>query len=805
MEDKIQIILEAVQLATAQINQSIADIEKLNSTNAKSIPLQKAAAASTKELAAAMVQLSTTAKQAAKSLNEEVASAAANTTLKIAGMSYYVRSAIDAIRLAAAGGGARAGFYAIDEALRGVLASGLSLTRIVPVLGLIAAAAGAGYLVWREWTAAEREADKAAKDLTDTLKGTAEVMKTLQSLGKAGLLSPQAIQRQIDILTGKPGSKLYKDAEGNVTTDPSHFEPARQIFTQTSSFGTGNVIDIPAGQVANKPLVGKELTDYLQDQLAVKGGTNLEETEAAGKMKDLLAEIHAQNISATDLEIQKIKEKYQTQRNELDTTSTLEGKLLTEKGRQELQFGKIELAANEAKEISAVRAKADAADAADELKIKQAVIEQVKTAALAQIEEETRANDLAYQQRTISVEKWVSTATSLEARKAAAEKAAAQEVFNAEKVNHDKLLALAGTDKEARDRIASEQIVSEYQLQTKLIEIDKQAEDSKIENVRKAMEKYRTLVSEEFGEGQQKTAQAREAFQADRSAAKSPFSFVNDISSAEAYNRALIDQQANLQKILELMLAINKAQPGTFDEKAVQQQKSAIAANAQEQVKIQQQISQSKLTIVEDEMRGTSSLLATGAEAAKKYGKAGFIAYKALAEAQAVVATALAVVKALSEVPYPANIVVAAAAAAAGALQIATIAAAQPKAQGGLISGPGSGKSDSIPILASNREFMVRNDVVEQPGALAFLHAFNERGMDSLNLVGGRQSVTASQSTTANLGNGRPGTDSSVAAGNMKISVGFIDSRNAFRQFMRGEGIKMVIDEFQERGNTIHT
>ncbi|HGQ7258256.1 TPA: phage tail length tape measure family protein [Pseudomonas aeruginosa] len=53
-------------------------------------------------------------------------------------------------------------------------------------------------------------------------------------------------------------------------------------------------------------------------------------------------------------------------------------------------------------------------------------------------------------------------------------------------------------------------------------------------------------------------------------------------------------------------------------------------------------------------------------------------------------------------------------------------------ADGGRIQGPGTGTSDSIPILASNDEFMTRAAVVRQPGALAFLEQFNRYGMAAL-------------------------------------------------------------------------
>ncbi|WP_051299235.1 tape measure protein [Marinobacterium litorale] len=52
---------------------------------------------------------------------------------------------------------------------------------------------------------------------------------------------------------------------------------------------------------------------------------------------------------------------------------------------------------------------------------------------------------------------------------------------------------------------------------------------------------------------------------------------------------------------------------------------------------------------------------------------------------------------------------------------------------GGLVVGPGTGTSDSIPARLSNKEFVTRAAVVEQPGALPFLSDFNQRGMAALD------------------------------------------------------------------------
>lgn len=53
-------------------------------------------------------------------------------------------------------------------------------------------------------------------------------------------------------------------------------------------------------------------------------------------------------------------------------------------------------------------------------------------------------------------------------------------------------------------------------------------------------------------------------------------------------------------------------------------------------------------------------------------------------------------------------------------------------ASGGLVRGPGSSTSDSIPAYLSNNEFVVRGDVVRQPGVLRLLNSINDGGMSAV-------------------------------------------------------------------------
>lgn len=77
-------------------------------------------------------------------------------------------------------------------------------------------------------------------------------------------------------------------------------------------------------------------------------------------------------------------------------------------------------------------------------------------------------------------------------------------------------------------------------------------------------------------------------------------------------------------------------------------------------------------------------------------------------------------------------------AAAIGLAAVVAAMAFQAFADGGHVRGAGTTTSDSIPAWLSDYEFVTRAAVVQQPGALPFLHDFNERGMAALDDWAGR-------------------------------------------------------------------
>lgn len=124
-----------------------------------------------------------------------------------------------------------------------------------------------------------------------------------------------------------------------------------------------------------------------------------------------------------------------------------------------------------------------------------------------------------------------------------------------------------------------------------------------------------------------------------------------------------------------------------------------------------------------------------GGEQSKTY-QAMFALSQGFAAAQSAVSLGIAMSKAMEQ-PWPKNLADIATVVAEFANISAIISGARFSpagyAGGGQIRGPGTPTSDSIPIWASDREFMVRAASATQPGAVDFLNDFNQRGMLALH------------------------------------------------------------------------
>lgn len=239
----------------------------------------------------------------------------------LAGMSYYARSGIDSIRAAAAGGGSRGVFYALDEGMRGLLASGMKLSTLVPVIGGIGAVAGGAYLAWEQWNKGVAETVQHAKDLTDAFQQLPGLIKQVSDMQTTGLLGAGAGGEYADYLTGR--KKLYIDRESGEITP--------QATTTMSTADTGNIpfsvlaqgtsdfkghITLPNDQLTDQSKIQK----WVQDNITAGGEVTQTQLDALTKLHDLVTKYNAEGLTGIQKERQAVIDRYTQERDQIEQT-----------------------------------------------------------------------------------------------------------------------------------------------------------------------------------------------------------------------------------------------------------------------------------------------------------------------------------------------------------------------------------------------------------------------------------------------------------------------------------------------------
>lgn len=171
---------------------------------------------------------------------------------------------------------------------------------------------------------------------------------------------------------------------------------------------------------------------------------------------------------------------------------------------------------------------------------------------------------------------------------------------------------------------------------------------------------------------------------------------------------------------------------------------------------------QLQLSYGEQMAAGMAAMMGTMFGEQSKAYQAAFLMEQSFAATQAALALGQNIAQA-SKIGFPQNIPMITAAFAQGA-QIASIisSVAAPKgyATGGLIRGPGTGTSDSIPIMASDTEFMVRSAAVKSIGVdnLNYMNKYGELpenthrvGMGTVDAINRGADVQAERQAQANV------------------------------------------------------
>ncbi len=397
----------------------------------------------TAETAQAAAALRDFVNQSGTGLNE-VAKAATKTSSAMMEFSHGTRAGYEGTRALSSAvfllGGTHfpqltMGIFGSMEALRAMrstaLLTGASLATIIPITGAIAAAVGAGALIWHEFSSAEAEAAKATKDLEEALGKLPELLEQINTLRKAGVLGPGAAAEFADYATGR--KKLYKDSQGNLTQNPTEqvegvkYVPMDKGMEAQQVFTTQN---LPEASMS-------EIYDWLQKQLSGEGGLHDTREKAVNELKDFVAKAQADTITGLQKEEAAIHKRYQKERDEItDTMKTAGPRLMpTERAAAEAALAKSQ--SDEQLAIAAAQGKAQAELATKWNEEKNKTVEQQDRELNAAIEAYT-------DQSTIKTKKFYDDVY-------AARLGSAKQELDAEMISEDQFEAKAAAATKERD------------------------------------------------------------------------------------------------------------------------------------------------------------------------------------------------------------------------------------------------------------------------------------------------------------------------------------------------------------------
>lgn len=312
----------------------------------------------TAETAAAAASLQQFAAQAGSGFNkvaQDAAAAGAATTHHMGGMVYQFRSAMDAIRFAAMDGGPRAAFYAVDEALRAVMASGVKLSTLVPYISAVGAAAAVLGAEWYLVMGSVANTTKQNEEWVKSMDKVAEALKKIQALQRAGIMSTSQASDLSNQLTGR--KKMYVDHDGNLTPNPTE---TYETTVQTQ-MGYSPVMSSSQQMVTrnNRPATQEELLASAQGKTQM----SKDQLDALEKIKELEKQAHMESLAGIEKETVAIHDKYELQRREILETAQLAGAPITAGGVRDPDVDKraaaavAELNAGEAERIAEAQKK----------------------------------------------------------------------------------------------------------------------------------------------------------------------------------------------------------------------------------------------------------------------------------------------------------------------------------------------------------------------------------------------------------------------------------------------------------------
>jgi hypothetical protein len=214
-------------------------------------PIKIVVTAETAEAAAKLQAFLKTGSAGLTAMGAEAATAAEKVG-HMGGAMYGLRSSIDAVRYAAMDGGPRAAFYAVDEGVRALVASGLGLAVLGPIILGVGAAAAAAYIGWKQYMVGAEDTTKANEALVASLDKVPAILEKIDNQRKAGLITAAAAKEFAGYLGQNPKNQLYRQVDENG-------QPTGQLGPQSSATITVSKPSVNLGAFPEQQTINQNL------------------------------------------------------------------------------------------------------------------------------------------------------------------------------------------------------------------------------------------------------------------------------------------------------------------------------------------------------------------------------------------------------------------------------------------------------------------------------------------------------------------------------------------------------------------
>ncbi|HEV2331193.1 MAG TPA: hypothetical protein VGY56_20620 [Verrucomicrobiae bacterium] len=219
---------------------------------------------------------------------------------------------------------------------------GVSLSRLLPIVGGISAVIGAGALVWAEYKSSEEEAIEASNDMADSLSKFPELLKTIHDAAQGGILPKETAEEMNQALVNaatkpapnpaKEGWLSRKFAEvGALEAGPDVYEGLKKERAEAQAAYDKTlpaVQDKINAQLAQLGIL-LEKTDVKTGKKTFEKNPELENLESVDALQK---KITLDNLTGYDKEREAARQKHDAEIDQLNQRIQL-----AQKARQELQ------------------------------------------------------------------------------------------------------------------------------------------------------------------------------------------------------------------------------------------------------------------------------------------------------------------------------------------------------------------------------------------------------------------------------------------------------------------------------------